>query len=598
MLGALLYLRLTSVKNQVLTRTLRLREPKYLAGALATIAYFYFFVFRRWGGPMPGGSSSRVPPFDPLLIGASLGIVVMVAWVLYAWVFPARQPALRFSPAEIGFLFPAPIPRRTLIHFSLLSSQLKILFSAMLFGLIWSRRGFTVEGAAMRMTGWWILFSAAELHKAGANLTFAQMRERGWNMAQARMLAIGVAGLFFGLVAFSLWRSGRWPALAEAGNGATFAAYLASQLDAGWLHWLLAPFRIAANPFLAPNGRRFLIALGPALVLVAAHYFWVMSLEVSFEEGSIAQAEKRAQALAARAAGASPFRPVKAKARREPFPLRPRGRPEIAFLWKNLLSMGTVINARLLRLIGPMLVLVVFLLNSGGGHAAPAHLRAHAHSDAAAVIVLIVAAMVAFYTLLVGPQLARQDLRSDLANVDLLKTYPLAGWQVMLGEMLAPIAILSGLLWLALVAATWAAGALPGQMEWLAAGHRFIFALCIASLVPPLCTLELIVPNAAMLLFPGWHQTGRPRGAGFEMMGQRLIFVLGQRLAVLLMLLPAIVAAPVLIFATQWMVGLPAAAVLATVAVLAIIGGEVWCGLWWLGRRFERLDLSTELKNP
>ena len=67
---------------------------------------------------------------------------------------------------------------------------------------------------------------------------------------------------------------------------------------------------------------------------------------------------------------------------------------------------------------------------------------------------------------------------------------------------------------------------------------------------------------------------------------------------VLLMLLPAIVAAPVLIFATQWMVGLPAAAVLATVAVLAIIGGEVWCGLWWLGRRFERLDLSTELKNP
>ena len=35
------------------------------------------------------------------------------------------------------------------------------------------------------------------------------------------------------------------------------------------------------------------------------------------------------------------------------------------------------------------------------------------------------------------PQLLRQDLRSDLLNADLLKAYPLPGWQIVLGEVLA-----------------------------------------------------------------------------------------------------------------------------------------------------------------
>jgi len=63
------------------------------------------------------------------------------------------------------------------------------------------------------------------------------------------------------------------------------------------------------------------------------------------------------------------------------------------------------------------------------------------------------------------------------------------------------------------------------------------------------------------------------------------------------MLLPAILSAIVLIFATQWLVGLSIAVIFATIAVLAIIGGEIWCGVWWLGDRFEKLDLSKELKN-
>lgn len=43
MLGALLYLRLTSLRNLLRVRLLRLKQPKYLVGAIVGAAYFWFF---------------------------------------------------------------------------------------------------------------------------------------------------------------------------------------------------------------------------------------------------------------------------------------------------------------------------------------------------------------------------------------------------------------------------------------------------------------------------------------------------------------------------------------------------------------------------
>jgi hypothetical protein len=39
-----------------------------------------------------------------------------------------------------------------------------------------------------------------------------------------------------------------------------------------------------------------------------------------------------------------------------------------------------------------------------------------------------------------------------------------------------------------------------------------------------------------------------------------------------------------------------AAVILAAVAVILVLAGEIWCALWWLGERFEKLDLSSELR--
>jgi hypothetical protein len=65
----------------------------------------------------------------------------------------------------------------------------------------------------------------------------------------------------------------------------------------------------------------------------------------------------------------------------------------------------------------------------------------------------------------------------------------------------------------------------------------------------------------------------------------------------LLALLPAIGMAALLIFILQWWLGPVAAVVIAALAVLVVLAAEVWCGVWWLGERFEKLDLSTDLRS-
>lgn len=587
MLGALLYLRVRSLQNLLASRTRRLREPKYLIGAIGTVFYFYYFVFRRLTAAHNafGGRGG-----NPFVLGGTVFILVLgIGYAAAAWIFPSAKGGLRFTPAEIAFLFPAPLTRRELVHFSLAGTQMKLLFSSFLLALFWGRPPFTAAAMLQHVAGWWILLATAEFHRTAANLVFARHRERGDKLAPRRMLAAGIVALFVAAVGAALWRSAPvWPAPAGAATLQVWASFLNRLVNSGPPSWLLLPFRLTAGPFLAEGGRAFGAALPPALLILAAHYAWIVRLDVSFTEGSISLAEKRALRVAALQAGAIPFASVSLRPRREPFRLAPQGRPEGAFLWKNLFSVSGSVNWRFLFFVGMAVlpVVAVFSVLFAGS-------ARHSGINPLGIIVAGGSSILGAYVLLLGPQLARQDLRSDLANVDLLKTYPLPGWQVVLGEMLAPIAILSGLLWVLLLAASW--GFSASHVGDISGPARLAATLGAACLVPPVCALELLVPNAMMLLFPAWHQATRSRG-GIDTIGQRMIFTLGQLISVVLLLLPSVLAVPVLIFATAWLIGPVGAVLVATVAALAIIGFELVCGIWWLGQRFEQLDLSAELR--
>ena len=601
MLGALLYLRLTSLKNQLISRAKRLRQLQYLLGALVGGAYVYFLFFRNFGGASGSRGAARtattqalaaLPSSEALAqtlpLIAAVSALLLLGIVMLAWVIPSTTPGLRFTEAETAFLFPAPISRRTLIHCKLLSSQFSILFTSLFFTLISNRWTFLGGNALTHAFGWWFVLSTLNLHFTGAALTLSRLVESGVSPLRRRLTVLGGLAVVVGLTVAWVWRDLRAPDAEDFAGVAPFTAYLLGLLDHGVLGALLVPFKFVVGPFLAPDTRTFLFSLAPALLVMVAHYSWVLRMETSFEEASLAAAEKRSATLASVREGKSVFASAHTHARPGPFYLGSSGRPELAFLWKNLLSTATYFNLRVLATAAAIILVGSKWFLTG----TTPDIRA------ARIVVGMISLTAGAYVLLLGPHLARQDLRGDMPHADILKTYPLRGWELLLGQILTPVAILTGLTWLCLLAAALTLQPTGRMALPLTPSVQWAIALGIAALTPFVCALQLLILNGATIIFPAWFQSLRAvgPGGGIELMGQRLIFVFGQFIVILTALLPASLAAFALIFATQWLIGATAAIALATLVVLVVLAGEVWCALWWLGERFDRLDVSSELR--
>lgn len=603
MLRALLYLRLTSLKNQIISRAKRLRQLKYLLGALVGGAYVYFLFFLNFGGASGSRGAARTAATQALAalpspealtqtlpLIAAVSAVLLLGIVILAWVIPSNSRGLRFTEAETAFLFPAPISRRTLIHCKLLSSQFSILFTSLFFTLISNRWTFLGGNALTHAVGWWFVLSTLNLHFTGAALTLSRLVEGGVSPLRRRLTVLGGLAVVVGLTVAWVWRDLRAPDAEDFAGVAPFTAYLLGLLDHGVLGTLLVPFKFVVGPFLAPDARTFLFALAPALLVMLAHYSWVLRMETSFEEASLAAAEKRSATLASVREGKRVFASTHTHthARPGPFYLGSSGRPELAFLWKNLLSTATYFNLRVLATAAAIILVGSKWFLTG----TTPDIRA------ARVVVGMISLTAGAYVLLLGPHLARQDLRGDMPHADILKTYPLRGWELLLGQILTPVAILTGLTWLCLLAAALTLQPTGRMALTFTPPVLWAIALGIAAVTPFVGALQLLILNGATIIFPAWFHSLRAvgPGGGIELMGQRLIFVFGQFVVILTALLPASLTAFALIFATQWLIGAPAAIALATLVVLVVLAGEVWCALWWLGERFERLDVSSELR--
>ena len=210
MLSALLYLRATSFRNWVVARVRRLRQPKYLLGAIVGVAYFYFFFFRtlatpagsRGGAAMPDAArqameSAVTLPADWLPATTAFGSLALLVFITFMWVVPTQRAALGFSEAEIAFLFPAPVHRRSLVHFRLISAQLRSLVGAvvmMLFSQRWSALG---GNALTHAFGWWFIFSALNLHFSGASFTLTRLTDLGLRAWRRRLLVLGLIASVF-----------------------------------------------------------------------------------------------------------------------------------------------------------------------------------------------------------------------------------------------------------------------------------------------------------------------------------------------------------------------------------------------------------------
>ncbi|MDB6064175.1 MAG: hypothetical protein JWR26_383 [Pedosphaera sp.] len=579
MTGALFYLLFHSWKNRALMRIRRLKKPKYLFGAIVGGLYFYAYVFRFAFNPkrFAQGGAFHIAPENVGLFETG-GALVLCIILLLGWLIPHERAALIFSEAEVAFLFPAPVSRKKLIHYKLLKSQLRILFTILVFTIVFGR--FRSGGSAWtRAVGWWVIFSTLNLHLLGSSFARTILLEHGISNWKRRIVVL--LGVVLAVGAMAVWGSQTMTPLNPENMQSLpeIRSYFQHLLETGPLPYILYPFRLVVHPYLSTGLGAFLIALWPALLLMGAHYLWVVKSNVAFEEASVEASRKMAERVASIRANRGQATGKPAKKKRAPFKLRPNGWPAVGFLWKNLISAGQAFTLRFWLI----WIFIAIVMGTGLGN--------NPGTMSFGRMVGLMALVLLGISFVLGPQIVRQDFRHDLPMMDVLKTYPLSGWELALGELLAPAVILTGMQWLLVVLCL---GTLSGFGEEISMGWRLAVASGVAVIAPVLNLVTLIIPNVAVVLFPGWFQTGKDAPQGIEATGQRLIFAIGQLVVFVAAVVPAAVVFAVVYFLGRLVLGDVLPVPIASVSAAAVLGAEAWLGLLWLGKLFERFDLSAE----
>jgi MFS family permease len=205
-------------------------------------------------------------------------------------------------------------------------------------------------------------------------------------------------------------------------------------------------------------------------------------------------------------------------------------------------------------------------------------------------------------TILFGPQMLRNDLRQDLANLALIKAWPIRGAAIVRGEVLAPTLVASLFTWLFILVGAVLAGRLPGRPGTAATimsnGAAFIvpnlvsIAAAAAIIAPALILSQTVIQNALAVLFPAWVTVGASRARGIDAIGQRLLMLAGITLALIVTVIPGAVAAGAVVLIGSWLLG-TRLIVLPAVMVALVVLAECWLATEVLGRVFDRTDVSS-----
>lgn len=569
MLRAFLYLVATSGRNRLRRQIRRLRSPRYVIALVAGVGYIWWFLVRP---AHQGGASALAGDRWTMRLGA-LGFALMTAkW----WVSGADERALAFTPAEIHLLFPAPVTRRMLVLTKLLRAQIVVLVNTIVWSVILRGEGLHLA-AWRRAGGLWILFSTLHLHRLGAALATASLARHG-RSGRRQWIPIVVVAAAAAALGWSIYQAG--PVLERAwrfGIAAVFQV-LGRQLETPPARWVLAPFRALLAPALAPDVGTWARTIPAALGLLALHVVWVLWTDVAFEEAAIEASERRAARRGrgpTKDAARTPAELTATQARRRPARLSPDGVPALGIVWKNLLSAWrSGIIARHLTLLGIVSAAAAVFAS---------------RDERIAEVALVVAGVWGGILVVAGPLWVRFDLRADLPNIAILRTWPLRGRDLVAAQVASSalaLTVFQLVLLAGLLALTFMGDVIP-----VPTANRFALASAVALALPGVNAAALTIQNAVTLLFPAWIRLGTGT-RGVEAMGQSLVSMAGSvALLAVLLLPPAALAAGVAYVlrphVAAWAFA-PGAALGSAVALVELVPVMAW-----LGRVFERTEPSA-----
>jgi hypothetical protein len=574
--SASFYIAACTLMNRVRVRLKRLREPRYLIGAVVGVAYLYFVVFARGRRPgirvgrgRAGGGGPPEIPAAFQMTGTSVAGLFAMLFALAPWMISAPAKLLGFSEAERAFLFPAPVSRRQLLVHRIVRSQVGSLIASLFIALF--ATPFSGLARLRLVLGFWVLIVTINIYAAAVSLTRARLQSPVASARRVAWVPLGllVAGIV--IVATSVVRQ----LLQPIASASDVFVHIARATSTGLPRIVLWPFVAILRPPFSSSTSAFVPALGSAIVVLAAVTVWMLMSDATFDavagEGGPARKATAEQAA------------TKARARNVGWSLPLAGRPELALLWKGAMQTMRAGNVSAWRYVGPLIGV------SFGVFGGTAALMGAGKMHGTAALICVLSALVSAIAVLLGPLMMRGDLRSDFEHLDLLKTWPVRAGEVIRGEIAWPALLVSSIAWAGLLtSALFSTTALPA----LSFVSRWSFAIAAMVASPALIASQFAVHNTATIFFPAWVQLGTQRSRGLDMMGQRLIMLAAIVISLLLFAVPGAIGGGVVWLILNRFVGdvvfVPAAIVFSAIVLI-----EVLAVTELLGPAYERIDVTS-----
>jgi hypothetical protein len=507
------------------------RNMRSVKGAL--LAVFGVLVVGSWIAPSLWQAHSG-PRTDPQTVRDAAPLLLLVM-AMMALLSSGGEKAVAFTPAEVDFLFPGPFTRRQLLAYKIGKALAGLLFSATLMAVVFLRH------AAGWLQAWCGLFLAMLfLHLLSMAITLVAQSAGERVYTRSRKIILAVVLLAAGAAG--------WPLLKQGGRlGFTQVMHALHGSRVGTI--LLAPLDVFGELFTAQTWHAGLVYASLALGINAVLLFVVFYLDADYLEA----AASRSQAVYARiqrlrkgglTAIAGPGKKVRGAVPQLPFMA---GVGPVA--WRQMTS--ALRSSRGLLLV--MLILAVsvgpVLMTSGGG----------------ARLGRSILGIVAWMTLFVVGWL-RFDFRSDLDQMDHLKSLPIRPWAVATGQITTPTLLMTLCHWMIIASV-------------MAVSRRVdVFMIAAAAISLPFNALLFGIENFIFLLFPT-RAAATP--GDFQGYGRQILvfFVKG-----LLILVAAGIAAAVA-FAVHLIVGSWLATLLTAAVVIALVAvGTIPAVAWAFGR--------------
>jgi hypothetical protein len=457
------------------------RNLRTVRGAITALIGGGFFVMWLTAIRLATAGTARVDP-DAL---RRYGPAVLLFYCLMNVFVSTGERAIYFSPGEVNFLFAGPFGRREILAYKIVLTLLVGISSTLVFTMIVRMHAnlFVAAYVALLLA---ILFQ--QLFGMADNLIATSVGARAYS--RGRRVILGVV-LTLGVLA--LLQSGlirQWPPRDLLASVSATPVWQAIATPLRWFFEAFLAERVWPD-LAAYAGLAMLVNLGLLGVVFAldAHYLEAAAASSARIYSQI-QRFRRGGMAAAGQGGSARF-----------------GVPDLPYwggigpvLWRQLTTavrgLGRLVVV--FALIGAFVIFPMLSQGDNGDDRAP---------------VLVLGALVVWLTMFLT-QLVPFDFRGDVDRMAALKSLPLAAWRLALGQMLAPVLLVSCVQWATLAAA--------GALRPEEAGHL----LALAAFTPPFNFLLFALENLLFLRFPMRVMASAP--GDFQAIGRNLLFMMAK----------------------------------------------------------------------